>query len=125
MPDDTDDTDDADDLVRRLVAGDGTAHDRILDAARSGDSPTVLVAAALVTGDRDLVDRAAASGVTTRDRQLAAIAAAHLDDDEDRFDALVRDHLSDHPDSLLAAWIAAGRTRPASPRTTPPRSRHA
>ena len=26
--------------------------------------------------------------------------------DEDLLDALVRDHLADHPDSILAAWIA-------------------
>jgi hypothetical protein len=45
--------------------------------------------------------------VTTRDRQLIAVAAAHLADNPELLDALVRDHLSDHPDNLLAAWIAA------------------
>ena len=44
----------------------------------------------------------------TRDRQLVAIAAAYLAGDSDRVDALARDHLVDHPDSLLVAWIAAG-----------------
>jgi hypothetical protein len=28
-------------------------------------------------------------------------------------DALVRDHLADHPDNILAAWIAAKHTPPA------------
>ena len=35
-----------------------------------------------------------------------AIARAHLAGDADLLDALVRDHLVDHPDSRLAAWIA-------------------
>jgi hypothetical protein len=41
---------------------------------------------------------------------LVAIATAHLADDTDLLNALVRDHLSDHPDNVLAAWIAS---RPA------------
>ena len=49
--------------------------------------------------------------MTTRDRQLVAVAAAHLAGDPDRVDALARDHLVDHPDSILVAWIAgAART---------------
>ena len=40
-------------------------------------------------------------------------AAAHLAHDEDLLDALVRDHLADHPDSILAAWIATQHQRPA------------
>jgi hypothetical protein len=86
----------ADDLhprIRRLIAGD--------DQAR-----TSLQALAGPGSDR-LLARAAATATTTRDRQLVAIAAAHLAGDEDRLDALVRDHLADHPGSLLAAWIAA------------------
>ena len=42
-----------------------------------------------------------------------AIVSAHLEADDDRLDALVRDHLADHPDSLLAAWIAAQHVAPA------------
>ncbi len=34
------------------------------------------------------------------------LADAHLRADADLLDALVRDHLADHPDHLLAAWIA-------------------
>ena len=51
--------------------------------------------------------RAVNCATTTRDRQLVAIATAHLNDNADLLDALARDHLSDHPDSVLAAWIAA------------------
>ena len=48
---------------------------------------------------------------TTRDRQLVALADAHLRGDADLLHVLVRDHLSEHPDNLLAAWIA-GRPLP-------------
>jgi hypothetical protein len=46
-----------------------------------------------------------------------AIAAAHLRHDEELLDALVRDHLADHPDSILAAWIATKHPRPSRPTT--------
>ena len=63
--------------------------------------------AALVTGiPGDLLEQASRLATTTRDRQLVAVAAAHLSGDDARFGALVRDHLVDHPDSLLAVWIA-------------------
>jgi hypothetical protein len=56
------------------------------------------------------------SAATTRDRQVVAIADAHLAGDADRVDALARDHLVDHPDSILVAWIAAaGPPAPAGP----------
>jgi hypothetical protein len=106
-------------LVRQLIAGDTEARAQLQALARAGDSPTVLVAAALVSHDGDeLLGRAAAAATTTRDRQLVAIAAAHLAQDEALLDALVRDHLADHPDSILAAWIAAQHPRPGRP-TTP------
>ena len=68
------------------------------------------MAAALVAeqpGTGRFLARAATSAATTRDRQLVALATAHLDDNADLLDALVRDHLSDHPDNILAAWIAS------------------
>ena len=69
--------------------------------------PAGLVAAALHAADADaLLARAAAAATTTRDRQLVAIAAAHLRGEHDVVDALARDHLVDFPDSVLAAWIA-------------------
>ena len=69
---------------------------------------TALVLAALAAPDRpDFLERAEAAARTTRDRQLVAIAAAYLSGDADRVDALARDHLADHPDNVLVAWIAA------------------
>jgi hypothetical protein len=44
---------------------------------------------------------------TTRDRQLVAIAIAHVREDRELVDALAREHLVDHPDSVLVARIAA------------------
>ena len=101
-------------LLLRLIGGDATAPVEILDCARTSDSPALLVAAALVTEQPTepaaFLARAAKHAATTRDRQLVSIATAHLDDDADLLDALVRDHLSDHPDNVLAAWIASRRT---------------
>ena len=101
-------------LLLRLIGGDATAPGEILESARTSDSPPLLVAAALVTEQASepagFLVRAAKNAATTRDRQLVALATAHLDDDADLLDALVRDHLSDHPDNILAAWIASQRS---------------
>jgi hypothetical protein len=68
----------------------------------------------LIDGDnaalRELIDRHGATARTTRDRQLVAIAEARLAGDADRLDALVRDHLVDHPDGRLAAWLTRSTT---------------
>jgi hypothetical protein len=99
---------DTDLLIRRLIGGDPAAAIRIADLARTSDEPILLVAAALIDpAAPELLARAVALASTTRDRQLTAIAVAYLNGDADRVDALVRDHLADHPDSLLVAWIAA------------------
>jgi hypothetical protein len=86
-------------------SGTGALIRRLIGAGPS--EATALVAAAVVDHRRDLLTRAEAVARTTRDRQLVAIAAAHLDGDADRVDALARDHLVDHPDNVLVAWIAA------------------
>jgi hypothetical protein len=94
-------------LIHRLAVGDATAIAGIVDASRSSDDPIVLVAAALFAADgQGLVARAATVAATTRDRQLVAIAAAHLRGERELVDALARDHLVDHPDNVLVAWIA-------------------
>jgi len=93
-------------LIQRLIGGGAEVRTAILDQARADTAPELLVAAAVISADNTLLARATATARTSRDRQLAAIAAAHLDRDEDRLDALVRDHLADHPDSILAVWIA-------------------
>jgi len=97
------------------MAGDDSAVEAIVEAARGGGEPSVLAAAALFVPDGDaLLARAAASATTTRDRQLVAIATAHRRGDRQLVDALAREHLVDHPDSVLVAWIAEASQRQTS-----------
>lgn len=106
-------TDDLERLFHLMIGGNKKATAEILERAKTGTNPALLVAAALLTDEPDeLLGRAAANAATTRDRQLVAVAVAHRNQDEDLLDALVRDHLSDHPDNVLAAWIAAKHTCP-------------
>lgn len=98
-------------LLHRLIGGEPAAATEVLDRASGSTSPALLVAAAVVGRDPELLVRAAGHATVTRDRQLVALADAHLRGDHGLFDALVRDHLADHPDHLLAAWIA-GRPLP-------------
>jgi hypothetical protein len=103
-------------LIHRLAVGDAAAIAAIVEASRTSDDPTILVAAALFTPDGDgLMARAADVAATTRDRQLVAIAAAHLRGQRDLVDALARDHLVDHPDNVLVAWIAGASHRSTTP----------
>src|SRR6185437_8574647 len=103
-------------LLRRLVTGDDAAIAAIVAASRTSDDPMILVAAALFAPDGNaLVARAGGVAITTRDRQLVAIATAHLRGERDLVDALARDHLVDHPDNVLVAWIAAASHRSISP----------
>ena len=95
---------DPDLLIRQFIAGDPAAARTLLVLAATGTDPPLLVAAALIEPGR--LDRAAAAARSTRDRQLVAIAAAHLGGDRERVDFLAREHLTDHPDNLLVAWIA-------------------
>lgn len=69
-----------------------------------------LVAGAILTGSVEALDHAAGIATTSRDRQLVALARAHLEGADDLFDALVRDHLASYPDHVLAAWIATRRS---------------
>jgi len=103
-------------LIHQLVVGDAAAIAAIVEASRTSDDPLILVAAALFAADAtDLLGRATKRATTTRDRQLVAIATAHVRGERDLVDALARDHLVDHPDNVLVAWIAG-----ASHRTNPP-----
>ena len=71
-----------------------------------------LVAEALSSPDADrLLARAEGLATTTRDRQLVAIAHAHRRGERELVDALARDHLVDHPDNVLVAWIADASQR--------------
>ena len=101
--------DDGDDLVRQLMSGDPAAAEAILASATTSSEPLVLTAAALLDpADPDLLQRANTSARRPRDRQVVALAAAHLAGDRERLTALAREHLLDHPGSVFAAWIAAG-----------------
>ena len=93
-------------LLDRLVGGDQIAAIEILDLAPTTDSPSVLVAAAMLARDAGHLSRAAALATGVRERQLVVLAQAHLEGNAHLLDGLVRDHLADHPDHLLAAWIA-------------------
>lgn len=100
---------DTDTLIRGVIGGDRRTAARIVDQGRKSDEPVLLVAAALLEPPAtELMNRATVLAATTRDRQLVAIATAHLGGDREQVDALARDHLVDHPDSVLVAWIAAG-----------------
>jgi len=100
--------DDIEILLRRLVGGDENAVTDILARAQTDDAPALLVAAALVSdSSQAFIARAAENATTTRDRQVVAIGRAHLRGDVELLDALARDHLTDHPDNILVAWIAA------------------
>ena len=108
-------------LIRQLIGGDPHAPVAILQRAANSADPVLLVAAALInSAGPDRLSRAAQLAGNTRDRQLVAIAAAYVAGDQDRVDALVRDHLVDHPDNLLVAWIASGAGLLADPRPHPP-----
>jgi hypothetical protein len=107
-------------LLHQLVVGDAAAIAAIVAASHTSDEPLILVAAALFAADADgLMARARGLAATTRDRQLVAIAAAHLRDERDLVDALARDHLVDHPDNVLVAWIAGASRRTAACPTGP------
>src|SRR3954451_11609684 len=94
-------------LLRRLVVGDDAAVAAIVEESLTSDDPSILVAAALFAPDSDgLLARAAGVAATSRERQLVAIATAHRRGERELVDALARDHLVDHPDNVLVAWIA-------------------
>jgi hypothetical protein len=102
-------------LLLRLIGGDPDAADEVLALAPVTDDPSVLVAAGLLAQDHSYLDRAGTSAVTVRDRHLVVLARAQLEHRTGLFDALIRDHLADHPDHLLAAWIAGRPTTDRDP----------
>jgi hypothetical protein len=96
-------------LLLRLIGGDPTAADDVLTLAPTSKEPSLLVAAAMLSHNHAHLRRASELAASVRDRQLVVLADAHLHGNADLFDALVRDHLADYPDHLLAAWIAGQR----------------
>jgi hypothetical protein len=100
--------DDLDALIRRTIGGDTASVAAVLARGTSSTDPRVTALAGVLARRSDLVDRAGSMAITSRDRQLVAICRAHLDGDRNQVDALARDHLADHPGSLIVAWIADG-----------------
>ncbi len=96
--------------VRRATGGDVDAIAWIVEHAGRTDEAVVAAMAELLEDDPatwpSQLDHAASIAVTSRDRQIVAIARARLQGDLEQVDALARDHLVDHPDSLIVAWIA-------------------
>jgi hypothetical protein len=104
--------DDPENLIHQLAVANAAGVELILHTARTSTDVTTLVAAALFAPDpAPLLERAANRATSTRERQLVAIARAHIDGDQDRVSALARDHLVDHPDGVLVAWITASSKR--------------
>jgi hypothetical protein len=98
------------DVIHQLVVGGDATIAEIIERAHTSDDVTTIVAAALFAAvPGDLLERAARVATTTRDRQVVAIAVAQVAGEPDRVDALARDHLVDHPASVLVAWITANR----------------
>jgi hypothetical protein len=100
--------------LQTLRTGAAAVSHAVAYAARA-DDVTVLVAAALFSPNAGaLMTQAAAAASTPSQRQLLAVAAAHLAGDADLVDALAREHLAYHPDSVLVACISALRPSPVS-----------
>lgn len=107
-------------LVRRLVSGDPAAVAAVVDAARTSTDPVVLAAAALwATHPHELLATAGEHAHETRERQIVAVVAAYVARDFGRVDDLAREHLVDHPDSVLVSWIAAEARSAADAASSP------
>ena len=99
-----------DTLIRRAIGGDPVAISRINDTADATDQALVVVMAALLAADPVRLSAAKAIARSSGDRQVVEIAFAHLAGNRERVDTFARDHLVDHPGSLIVAWIASGDT---------------
>ena len=107
MPDQIPVTNDDASLLLRLIGGDAAAAEEILALAPAIRripacwSPRRCCPATPATWSgprRRRVPRGTANSSCWRE--------THLHGDTELFDVLVRDHLADHPDHLMAAWIA-------------------
>jgi hypothetical protein len=105
-----------DNSIRRAIGGDLAAISWIVAQADTIDDAVVITMAALLERHPHRLDRARDVAATSRDRQVVAIARAHLDDESELVDALARDHLVDYPDSLIVSWIASDALREARDR---------
>ena len=117
---------DPQELVRHFIAGDRTVADGLVRRAGTSDESLGLVVAALTSpAETGLLGRALRMASSPRDRQVIAVAAAFLAGETDRVQALAREHLLDHPDSVLVAWLAASAPpSAAAPSKVRPRPEH-
>lgn len=105
--------DGVDTAIRQAIGGDVVAIAWIARNADTTGDATVIAMAALLERHPDRLDRAQLMAATTQERQVVAIARAHLDGHNDLVDALARDHLVDYPNSLIVAWVASNTARAA------------
>ena len=94
------------DLIRHLMI-EAIAGGTELRSETAQDLSVLVVAALLAASTDDLLADALRLASTTPDRQLVAIAAAHLAGEHDRVEALAGDHLLDHPAKPVLTWIVA------------------
>jgi hypothetical protein len=102
--------DDVDRMVRRAIGGDPRSIAWISANATGSADPTLITLSAVLEDRLDGIRDALAIATSTRDRQVAAIADAHLRGRHDLVQALAREHLADHPSSFIVAWLASGGT---------------
>ena len=93
--------------IRRAIGGDAAAISWIVTRADTTGDALLIAMAALLERQPERLRRADAVAVTTRDRQVVAIARAQLAGERELVDVLARDHLTDHPATLLVAWMAS------------------
>lgn len=100
-----------DSAIRRAIGGDPEAVTWIDQQLATTGRAVLVVMGALLGRRPDLLDRADTLASSSRERQEVAIARFHLEGRLELVDALARDHLVDHPDSLIIAWVASGAGR--------------
>jgi hypothetical protein len=93
--------------IRQAIGGDAASIAAILAGADTVEEAVTITMAALLQGDPGRLDRAESVAMTSRDRQVVAIARAHLAGESELVNALARDHLVSFPDSLIVSWIAS------------------
>lgn len=103
---------DVDLMIRRAIGGDASAATWLATAADTTGDAVIIAMAALLERRPERLDHALEAAATSRDRQLVAVIRAHLRGDDALVDALARDHLVDHPGSLIVSWIASNTTGP-------------
>lgn len=109
--------------VRQAIGGDEAAISWVLAHADTMSNAVVMALAALLEGNQQRLASAERIAATSRDRQVVAVGRAYLAGDHALVDALARDHLVDHPDSLIVSWIACDAIRAARRHTGPARER--